>query len=428
MNFFKRHNPTEALPLTPPPLPKEVPSVSQHNRNKNSTKNNQPKNEQSSSLATFIEKNRMAPETILQADQKITTLYKAVLNETIPTTAEGRETLRAALIDIMSDVKTFSESCAESENECLGKYEVINERFQELLTLKNKTADELRSVFDEVFQKFGDFIDNEIVLERMSEIYNSGNTIYIEQITQEVYGRSRQEIEKIKERNRKEVVEAIQEMAKEDEITPEMIIELHRINNKDIVPRLFSQFRKNRIEAGFGVRIGTLAEDVDFEMDDLIDRANKLIERKDTLNKILYGINAARLHNIMLDMHPFADRNGSTSLLFLELLMAKAGYKPTPERPTEGYYKFLTEVLQNNFTAIATVAYEQYLIAKVPGYYAGQTSRIEERREQYQEALKRGKEIRLRRKQEKHDLEKINTLRAQIASTPEEEDDDKIAA
>ena len=66
------------------------------------------------------------------------------------------------------------------------------------------------------------------------------------------------------------------------------------------------------------------------------------------MSTLRYGIEAAKLHNDLLDIHPFADRNGSTSLLFLETLMARRGYVPDIKRQ-KSYYKNLHTILGGEY-------------------------------------------------------------------------------
>ena len=163
-------------------------------------------------------------------------------------------------------------------------------------------------------------------------------------------------------------------MKEEGAITTDTITELHEINNRGIVPKSFSDFRSGSMGVTFGKRIGTLPKDVLQEVEGVVERANSLLEgrRNKKYSKTDFQIATAMLHNQLLDIHPFPDRNGSTSLLLMELLMSHQGYKPSPKR--EGnYYKTVRRTLGHNPVAIGVVGYEHYLIANKPGHFEGDT-------------------------------------------------------
>ena len=90
------------------------------------------------------------------------------------------------------------------------------------------------------------------------------------------------------------------------------------------------------------------------------------------LSDMRYEIVAATLHNDLLDIHPFSDRNGSTSILFLELIMAKSGYVPSMKREKD-YYKHLRKILDDNLLAISVVKHQHRKIGSKFGYFQGET-------------------------------------------------------
>ncbi|MFC1702956.1 Fic family protein, partial [Patescibacteria group bacterium] len=274
--------------------------------------------------------------------------------------------------------------------------ESVFTRFNKIAELKSRALHpQLRQAFDGIFAEFGDFIEGDMVPFRIDkgirdaniegepdQGYEMSSPASLEKAMHEMYGRSADEVREIKERNRKDVIETIKKMADEPYVTAEMLQELHQVNNKDIVPKEGSRFRTDEM-VGFGVRAGLLGKDVGPEMELLVERANDLIDREALkgVSKLRWEVEAASLHNDMLDIHPFQDRNGSTSLMFLELMMAKKGYEPQAERE-ESYYANLAKILGYNPAAIAVVGYEQAKIAHVPGFFEGD-SLSKERKEKY---------------------------------------------
>lgn len=459
MKFFKKQQSIEtpSLAVEPPPLPNDVytNTVEMKASSKNSSDSYSAQNETSTTGDT-AELTNAEKKVLDKTEKSIARLYDMIIGEKIPDTTEGRDLLKDLLIDIMANMKEFADIRENSGQASELKYATLNASFQELIKIKNAVAEEMRDVFEEIFKEFGDFIDDEIIFQEMCRIEqenlkklrkqarlekpdnqtglneSSSNEkddivpLDIESITQKVYGRSVEEVEKIKKRNRKELVKTIQEMAQKDEIIPEMIIELHRVNNQGIVPKMFSALRSGENSGvSFGERVGILGEDVQTEIDLLTKKATELIRTSHTgISSIRYEVKAAQLHNALLDIHPFTDRNGSTSLSFLELLMTKIGYQPTEERPKNKYYDFLKKILNNNFVAISVIAYEHYLIHKVPGYYKGETTKDQKKQSQYKAFLARVSRNRAIRALEKkisktHDQKRIAELRAQINAIEE---------
>jgi hypothetical protein len=84
----------------------------------------------------------------------------------------------------------------------------------------------------------------------------------------------------------------------------------------------------------------------------------------------------AKLHNRLLDIHPFLDRNGSTCLLFVELLMAAhGGYIPPTDR-IKNYNTNLSMILKNSL-AVAVVNYEHYKIEHQFGHYKSKSLKMD---------------------------------------------------
>ncbi len=280
--------------------------------------------------------------------------------------------IKLALIDVMHEMYQFSfkfvkpvggEVDEEAEN-------LLNIRLKVLTKMKTKVEAKVAGAFEEIFQEFGDIIDEHLVAEYIAEKRKKNESVSVEDATMVVYHRTPEEMERIKENNRKATAGMILDLAQENEITTNTVEKLHAANNKGIVPREVSKLRsKTGVNVSFFKRFGTLSEHVEEAMADLMVRANKLIAaERQGMSNLRYGIEAAKLHNDLLDIHPFADRNGSTSLLFLETLMARRGYVPDTKRQ-KSYYKNLNAILGGNMIAVGVVGYQQVVIAQKFGYY-----------------------------------------------------------
>lgn len=307
------------------------------------------------------------------------------------------ERLKGSLRETMATLNALAKRLPFSEagNEAI--WTDIYNRFNEMRLTKKaeaKGGTEAAKAFSDIFEEFSGFIEDDIVAYRLA--HSPGASI--EHVTQDTYGRSREEMEGIKRRNREAVVEAMGRMKEEPGVRVEMLEELHALNNKGIVPKSYSKLRENADQiVTFGKRLGLLGADVRPQIEAMVDRANDLIDRDVVhgVSSLRFEVEAAQLHNEMLDMHPFGDRNGSTSLLFLELMMTRKGYEPSPERQTD-YYRHLGKVLDYNPVAMAVVGYEQYKISKVPGFYEG-PGMTEEKKAEYGKAMALIERIKKRR-------------------------------
>lgn len=307
------------------------------------------------------------------------------------------EQLKGNLRETMATLNALSKQLPWTDKANAETWQNLYNRFNILRAAKKGSREigqEVESAFSEVFEEFGGFIEDEIVDYRLK--HGGGS---IEDITREMYGRTPAEMEKIKVRNREAVAEAIGRMKEKPGIDIDMLEELHALNNKGIVPKKFSKMREDPDAVSyFGKgRLGLMGPDVKPQVEAMLERANTLIDRDaiGDVSKLRYEIEAAGLHNDLLDMHPFGDRNGSTSLLFLELMMARKGYEPPKDRQPN-YYKHLSAVVGYNPIAVAVVGHEQYKIAHVTGYYEG-PGMTAEQKEYYDKVLEWVK--RLKRKQ-----------------------------
>ena len=287
---------------------------------------------------------------------------------------ERKKQIQEQLRQTMESMHVFSQIFPPSDVINLQEYTVLFNNFKSVVDLKGQAGEEISEGFSEIFYEFSDFVDDEIVSKRLIELQTENPAVSIEDVTMEIYGRTTGEMETIKQKNREAVVLELKKIGEEPVMTSEMLLQLHRVNNRGVVPKKYSELRSGEAYAMFFKRVGTMPGDVKTEVEDVMDRATNLSDQF-TLgekSRTMYEITAAKLHNDLLDIHPFSDRNGSTSLLFLEAMMIKVGYEPQPTREKD-YYKFLRKVLGNNPVAVGVVGYEQYKMANTPGHYEGVT-------------------------------------------------------
>lgn len=296
------------------------------------------------------------------------------------------EPLRSALREVMRTVGAIAKIASPSDPNTAGLWKSLSERYMSIVMRKKGAGEEQRQIFEQVFGEFQDVIEGDLYEKFALDVYLKGqhHAYDAERLSMALYGRTKEEAKKKKEENRGAVAEYIAEH-KDDEPSIELLQELYRIYNDGIVPKNYAKFRKSGQEVVFGTkRIGILGEDVRAEMEHLIDRTKAMLEREPA--GVRYGIEAAKLHNDMLHIHPFSDRNGSTSMLFLEFLMAKRGYTPQGKK-TGSYYDYVRRTVRNNPLAIAVVGAGQYEMVRAFGYFQGETTRGKE--EKYQALLEK---------------------------------------
>ena len=286
------------------------------------------------------------------------------------TLEEVSENLRG----VMTKIEALSRTSPVDDKNYAETWKRVDLAFRGLILLRDagKSA-EVSKVFESTFDEFRDVIEDDLLTHRLQEKQSKGEPAYVETVMRELYGLTKEDYEARKRENRSAVATTIMEM-KDSRVTRKSIEQLHEVNNKGIVPKKFSKIRSGDSDQGvtFGKRLGLVAEDTEKEIDLLVERMNWLDERSkgNDVSDMEYAIGAARAHNDLLDIHPFADRNGSTALLTLELMMAKRGYEPSKERNGK-FYDQLREILNDNPVAIAVVGSEMAKIKYVPGYFAG---------------------------------------------------------
>ncbi len=297
--------------------------------------------------------------------------------------ATSPDAVREDLVHLMQELEALSRVQPAG---VLGWDSVVR-RYQRVLSIKKGSSVDVSRIFSEIFDEFNDFIEDELVSMAIREISKEHGSANIAQAMDIVYGRSKEEVEELKRRNRERTVELMEELNEKPYISFEDIRQLHETNNRGIVPKTFSRMREAKTEehldehVGFGLRVGTFPEDLPEEMIHFEARAADLIDKAvvSNMSDTQYEIGIAQLHNDLLDMHPFADRNGSTALLFIELMKVRRGYKP-PKTRERVYYIALGKALGYNPVALSIVGYEQYKIGYRYGYFEGEVVKTKKKK------------------------------------------------
>ncbi|HTM68269.1 MAG TPA: Fic family protein [Candidatus Binatia bacterium] len=316
-------------------------------------------------------------------------------------TADVRRNLRAAdledrLRSVMETVGRLGGQFPLDEEHEL-EWKDLTDKFRGLVALREGSEETVQQAFEKVFQ------ENESVVEDgLAAAYLQRKGGDVEKNLMVLYGRSREEQEKIKARNRAEAAEVVRDLA-DKPLDFAALERLHQANNRNIVPKAVSKVRAEGMPPTFFERIGLLPEDLKVELDEVLRQANELRAAEigdgpGKMTKEAYAARAAQLHNDFLDMHPFSDRNGSTALLFLETMMTKAGYEPPKERTRaaeEGdpkgsaqqrFLEDVTRILGGDHAAMA-ILYEGQARMKEPGYFVGASNKSDTKRDWYDRVL-----------------------------------------
>lgn len=288
--------------------------------------------------------------------------------------SEDTEELEKNLRSVMDRIEDLSRHASPEKDENEELWKMLHDKFVSVMSLRTKakeSGENIDDVFSRVVDQYRDFIDNEIILRASDYLTKRGVRMSYEELTKRTFHRSPEEMEQLKERNRKAVTKYINEH-QEDPPTSDVLEELYRLNNKDIVPGKLAGMRKKDEETTFYKRVGIIGgEDVVREVDDVTERATRIMYKP--MSDTRYAAAVAKLHNDLLEIHPFSDRNGSTSLLFAEFMMSKRGYKPSDKREGK-YYGNVRSIFSNNPVAVALVAQAQWKIANISGYFAGRST------------------------------------------------------
>jgi len=307
----------------------------------------------------------------LSIDELKQVLGKGESPETGTSEEERAEQVKQSLVNTMGSFHDLFGQVDVLSPESEEILKEMNDNMSAVLDEKKKSSKIVSEAFSDVFHDFSEFIDEAFVMRYIEFQKKHGQTIMLEDAAQYIYGRTPEEIENIKTKNRKAVVERIKEMKDQLTVTLDDVEGLHALNNKGIVPTQFSKVRSNPDECvTFGSRFGILPQDVEPAMQSVVDGMNHVFDARAAgqMSRVSYELAAAKVHNDILDIHPFMDRNGSTSLLVLEMMMTRDGVKPSVKREKD-YYKHLRKTLRNNPAAVAVVGYEQYMIKNEPGHF-----------------------------------------------------------
>jgi len=240
---------------------------------------------------------------------------------------------------------------------------------------------------------FSEFIDDAFTEDALNKVESAGRSAEMEKVSSIIYGRTAEDSEMVKKKNRENAVDFLQELNNKPYINIEDLEHLHRINNRSIVAPSVSKIRQDGQGVTFGRREGTIGRDVQFELQSVLVEVEKLFDQQALgMSNMEYSIKAAKIHNDFLEIHPFFDRNGSTAMLLLELLMMRNGYEP-PQKREKDYYKKLRKILGNNPVSVGVVALTQAKIGYSYGYYEGRAAKVDPaRRAVYETRLQKRKD------------------------------------
>lgn len=337
-------------------------------------------------------RSRMAKPDSIIAQTLTNELAKPLMNELQTRINELRQpdhldesVVEAKALAAMAVLNFLSEGVPVDDDHEM-EWAQLDSMFTQVMVLK-ATSDQ-RTVQEKLglaFERYETFVEDGMFAYRMRKRGESA-----EDTTRFMYGMSVEQMESQKSANRAKVSDKlttyVQQIQSGQSITIQMISDLHATNNKRIVPRHLSELRKG--EVFFGKRVGVMPQHVQAEFQLVLDKANHLIQHppRGPLKQLRLSVQVAKLHNQMLDIHPFADRNGSTSLLFCELLMATLGGYSPPRTRVRNYNRNLSNILGNS-TAVALVSYEHYKIAHRFGHYKSKTAASDEATVAYYEKL-----------------------------------------
>lgn len=315
---------------------------------------------------------KSAEELRSNIESGLTDLEKIITSLDKEKGEQAQET-KEVLLSLMENIHGLYEKIDVSQEGDESIYDEVGFKMTKLMDMKGQAEGLVDNAFSEIFYDYSDFIDEAFTLKYIEYLRSKGETPSAEEATQRIYRRTPEQIEAIKSKNRELVAEKLEELAQKPYIELQDIEDLHALNNKGIVPRRFSRMRREEgEEVLFFERLGLLPADVEPEMQRVVDDINDLFDKRALgMSKTRYEMVAAKLHNDILDIHPFLDRNGSTSLMVLELMMAREGYKPSPKREKD-YYRKLRKMVSNNPIAVSVVGYEQYNMKYNPGYFASE--------------------------------------------------------
>jgi|GEM_PF-1825530 len=297
------------------------------------------------------------------------------------------QTVEAKLRDFMDTLGRLSKQLPAEDRANAAFWEQIEGHYVAVIMTKKSAGKEVSRVMSRIFDEFADFIEDEILSREIERKKNKAGYFDYEEIAKYVYGRTPEEMEEQKTRNRERVAAAMEDMSDKPYVTTDMLLELYKINNRGIAAREMQRLRQGPDEKiTFVKRMGIMPEDLPEEMTDWEQRVAGVCDQAllENWSDSRYQIAVTQLHNEFLEIHPFPDRNGSTGVMFMELMMMRRGYRPSRQRQKD-YYSNVSKILGYNPVAVGVIGYEMARQRLEWGYFPGKTTKGKE--EKYNEAL-----------------------------------------
>ncbi|MBI5654106.1 Fic family protein [Candidatus Uhrbacteria bacterium] len=303
----------------------------------------------------------------------------AIENEASP------EKKKDGLRRLMSEMSALAREIPPEKSGNEDAWRRLTIQFNNIIMDKGKVKPEIKKIYDDVLDEYSQFIDSEFVMRAVDADRYSASRRSVEDLSNKIYGRSPEDVEKLKERNRAKAVQEILRLKEAPSIELDDILKLHAANNSGIVPAELSQLR-DKDAVNFGKQVGILpGEDLKIEMQDLMDRVNDTINKAKLENwsDARYAVAVAKLQAEFVQIHPFLDRNGSTGLLLAEAMMAKRGYEPSTKR--QSFHDNLRDTLGYIGSAVFRGNLEDFATRR--GYYPGRTTQGKNQQILYQAYL-----------------------------------------
>jgi len=341
------------------------------------TKKNSAKTEIDKSLSDIL-KEQLSQMTFQKIDRLEDILANSLHNQT-----EVENGLR----ELMESMRALGNNFPMQEAGNEKFWEKLIAKFKLVVEFKKQTRPEISRAFSRIFDEYADFIEDEFVTREIQRIESGGRSANWEKVVQDVYGRTPEEMEEQKTVNRVKVAEAMRD-ATDEPIDLDLLLEFYKLNNRGIAPKAKARLRRGNEQITFGKRFGIIPGDIPEEMDDFTKRTAQTMAQAQTQNwsDEQYQVAVAQLHNELLEIHPFPDRNGSMGVIFMELMMQRRGYQPPASR-VKDYHANIGAILGNNPAALAMIAEEMKRMHVEWGYFPGKST--ERRKKDYAFALRK---------------------------------------
>jgi len=155
-------------------------------------------------------------------------------------------------------------------------------------------------------------------------------------------------------KNLARVVGYIDKRAKEQELTKEVILSLHKMLLSNIRDDIAGRFRKDNEFVRVGTHIAQAPQEIEASMDKMLAEYNALVS-ENIIKRI------ARLHLAFEYLHPFCDGNGRIGRVINNYLLIREGYVPINIKfiDRKKYYDAFKE-----FDSKGTTAVMEEIVAK----------------------------------------------------------------